>query len=164
MIILSHGNLLNAEADGLVNPVNTVGVMGKGIALQFKRAHPANYAAYRTACRERRVELGRMFIFDSGRPGPQRYVINFPTKGHWRTDSKLDDIEAGLADLVHVVDEKKINSVAIPALGCGNGGLNWNDVKPLIKSAFATIPEVRILLFPPEWAPGEVDGRPRGHR
>ncbi|MEV7328957.1 macro domain-containing protein [Micromonospora sp. NPDC093244] len=157
MIIISQGNLLTAEADALVNTVNTVGVMGKGIALQFKRAYPANYAAYRTACRENRVELGRMFVFDSARLGPRRYVINFPTKGHWRANSRLEDIQAGLADLVRVIHEREITSVAVPALGCGNGGLSWDIVRPLIEGAFAETPEVRVLLFPPEGAPDPAD-------
>ncbi|MFG1882779.1 macro domain-containing protein [Micromonospora sp. NPDC049102] len=157
MIIVSHGDLLTAEADALVNAVNTVGVMGKGIALQFKRAYPANYAAYRTACRENHVALGRMFVFESTRLGPRRYVINFPTKGHWRANSKLDDIRAGLSDLVRVVRERKITSVAMPALGCGNGGLNWEDVRPLIEGAFAETPDVRVLLFRPEGAPDPAD-------
>ncbi|MFI7606705.1 macro domain-containing protein [Micromonospora sp. NPDC049366] len=157
MIILSHGNLLTADADALVNTVNTVGVMGKGIALQFKRAYPANYAAYRAACGSNEVRLGRVFVFDSARLGPRRYVINFPTKGHWRADSRLSDIEAGLADLVRVVRERQITSVAVPALGCGNGGLDWNEVRPAIERAFAELPDVRVLLFPPEGAPDPAD-------
>ncbi|SBT54891.1 type II toxin-antitoxin system antitoxin DNA ADP-ribosyl glycohydrolase DarG [Micromonospora narathiwatensis] len=157
MIIISHGNLLTADADALVNTVNTVGVMGKGIALQFKRAYPANYAAYRAACAADEVKLGRMFVFDSARLGPRRYVINFPTKGHWRANSKLPDIQDGLADLVRVVRERQITSLAVPALGCGNGGLIWDDVRPVIERAFAEIPHVRVLLFPPEGAPDPAD-------
>ncbi|MFG3703925.1 macro domain-containing protein [Micromonospora sp. NPDC047670] len=157
MIVISHGNLLTADADALVNTVNTVGVMGKGIALQFKRAYPANYAAYRAACAAKEVELGRMFVFDSGRLGSRRYVINFPTKGHWRANSKLSDIRAGLADLVRVVRERHIGSVAMPALGCGNGGLDWGEVRPVIEQAFADLPDVRVLLFPPEGAPEPSD-------
>ncbi|MEW2381457.1 macro domain-containing protein [Micromonospora sp. NPDC047707] len=157
MIIIGHGNLLTADTEALVNTVNTVGVMGKGIALQFKRAYPANYAAYRQACAANEVELGRMFVFDSARLGPRRYVINFPTKGHWRANSKLSDIQAGLTDLVRVVRERQITSVAVPALGCGNGGLNWDEVRPAIEHAFAEVPDVRVLLFPPEGAPNPAD-------
>ncbi|BCL15906.1 type II toxin-antitoxin system antitoxin DNA ADP-ribosyl glycohydrolase DarG [Micromonospora sagamiensis] len=157
MIVISHGNLLTAEADALVNTVNTVGVMGKGIALQFKRAYPANYRAYRAACAAKDVELGRMFVFDSGLVGCRRYVINFPTKGHWRASSKLSDIRNGLADLVRVVRERQISSVAVPALGCGNGGLEWGQVRPLIEQAFAELPEIRVLLFPPEGPPEPAD-------
>ncbi|MFI5835008.1 macro domain-containing protein [Micromonospora sp. NPDC051300] len=153
MIIISHGNLLTADAEALVNTVNTVGVMGKGIALQFKRAHPANFTAYRAACAAGEVALGTMFVFDSGRLGPRRLIINFPTKGHWRSRSRLGDIEAGLVDLVRVVRERRISSVAVPALGCGNGGLEWPVVRSRIEQAFAALPDVRVLLFPPEGAP-----------
>lgn len=157
MITICHGNLLTAEAQALVNTVNTVGVMGKGIALQFKRAYPANYAAYRAACAASEVKLGKMFVFDSARLGPRRYVINFPTKGHWRAGSKLSDIQAGLADLVRVVRERQITSIAVPALGCGNGGLNWDEVRQAIEHAFAALPDVQVLLFPPEGAPRPAD-------
>ncbi|MEU4470262.1 macro domain-containing protein [Micromonospora sp. NPDC023888] len=149
MIIAAHGNLMTADAEALVNAVNTVGVMGKGIALQFKRAYPANYAAYRTACAAKEIKLGQMFLFDSARPGPGRYVINFPTKGHWRTSSKVADVQAGLLDLVRVVRAHGISSVAVPALGCGNGGLDWDEIRPLIERAFAALPDVRVLVFPP---------------
>lgn len=124
MIQEAHGNLLDAEADALVNTVNTVGVMGKGIALQFKRAFPENYKAYKRACDQGAVELGQMFIWDAGAlagDGP-RYVINFPTKKHWRSKSKLSDIRAGLDDLVRQLKDLSINSVAVPPLGCGHGG------------------------------------------
>ncbi|WP_329107718.1 macro domain-containing protein [Micromonospora sp. NBC_01699] len=157
MIVISHGNLLTADAEALVNTVNTVGVMGKGIALQFKRAYPPNYAAYRMACAAGQVKLGEMFVFDSGRLGLRRYVINFPTKGHWRARSKLVDIRRGLADLVRVVHEHKISSVAVPALGCGNGGLDWEEIRPEITRAFAELPDVQVLLFPPEGAPDPGD-------
>ncbi|MEV4479083.1 macro domain-containing protein [Micromonospora coxensis] len=161
MIVLSHGNLLTAQAEALVNAVNTVGVMGKGIALQFKRAYPANYAAYRSACIAKEVRPGEMFVFDSARPGPRRYVINFPTKGHWRAASTLSDIETGLTDLVRVVRERRISSVAVPALGCGNGGLDWDVVRPLTERAFAELPDVQVLLFPPVGDAPARGGEPR---
>jgi O-acetyl-ADP-ribose deacetylase (regulator of RNase III) len=148
-----HGNLLTADVDALVNTVNTVGVMGKGIALQFKRAYPANYAAYRAACARDEVRLGRMFVVDSGALGPRRYVINFPTKGHWRSAARIEDIEAGLEDLVRVVRELGVGSIAIPALGCGNGGLAWPEVRPLIEHACAQIPDVRAVIFAPAGVP-----------
>ncbi|MFV2103727.1 macro domain-containing protein [Micromonospora sp. LOL_024] len=153
MIILSRGNLLIADVDALVNTVNTVGVMGKGIALQFKRAYPANYAAYRSACAKNEVRLGQMLVFNSARLGPRRFVINFPTKGHWRATSALSDIHVGLADLVRVVRDRQITSIAVPALGCGNGGLDWKQVRPAIEQAFTDLPDVRVLLFPPPGAP-----------
>jgi O-acetyl-ADP-ribose deacetylase (regulator of RNase III) len=153
MIEDGHGNLLTADVEALVNTVNTVGVMGKGIALQFKRAYPANYRAYRNACARGDVRMGQMFLFDTGVPGPHRYVINFPTKQHWRSRSRPDDIRAGLDALVDVVAEHGITSLAIPALGCGNGGLAWNVVRPLIESAFARMHEVRVVVFAPDGAP-----------
>jgi O-acetyl-ADP-ribose deacetylase (regulator of RNase III) len=157
VIVISHGNLLTADAEALVNTVNTVGVMGKGIALQFKRAYPDNYQAYRTACATRQVRLGEMFVFDSGRLGPRRYIINFPTKDHWRSRSRIADIRAGLADLVRVVNERQISSIAIPALGCGNGGLRWEEVHPEIERATKELNGVRVLLFPPEGAPDPTE-------
>ncbi|TYC07134.1 macro domain-containing protein [Micromonospora sp. WP24] len=149
MITIRHGNLLDADTEALVNAVNTVGVMGKGIALAFKQAYPANYAAYRAACAARTVRLGQMFVHDSGLPDRHRHVINFPTKRHWRSPSRLADVAAGLPDLVRVLREHRITSVAVPALGCGNGGLDWATVRPLIEAAFAGLPDVRVLLYPP---------------
>lgn len=153
MIEEGHGNLLAAEVDALVNTVNTVGVMGKGIALQFKRAYPANYRAYRNACDRGEVRLGQMYVFDTGVRGPRRFIVNFPTKRHWRSPSQLSDIEAGLDALVTAVSRHGISSIAIPALGCGNGGLIWSDVRPLIERACRQMPSVRAVVFPPEGAP-----------
>ena len=159
MIREQHGNLLEAKAEALVNTVNTVGVMGKGIALQFKRAFPANYKAYKRACDQGDVELGRMLVWDAGalaKDGP-RYVINFPTKKHWRSKSRLEDIEAGLRDLVRIVADLSIRSIALPPLGCGHGGLRWEDVRPVIVGAFEGAQEVDVQLFPPEGAPAAAD-------
>lgn len=158
MIQEAHGNLLDAEADALVNTVNTVGVMGKGIALQFKRAFPANYKAYKRACDQGVVELGRMFIWDAGAiAGGPRYIINFPTKKHWRSKSKLEDIRAGLDDLVRQLKDLSVTSVAVPPLGCGHGGLQWDQVRPLIESAFEELPDVTVLMYPPEGAPAAAE-------
>ena len=153
MIEEGHGNLLTAEVEALVNTVNTVGVMGKGIALQFKRAFPANFRAYRAACARDEVRLGQVWTYDTGVIGARRYIVNFPTKGHWRSNSRLADIAAGLDSLVSAVQEHRIGSVAIPALGCGNGGLDWADVRPLIEQACARMPTVRAVVFAPEGAP-----------
>jgi O-acetyl-ADP-ribose deacetylase (regulator of RNase III) len=153
MIEEGHGNLLTVDVDALVNTVNTVGVMGKGIALQFKRAYPANHKAYQAACARGEVRLGRMFVVGSGVLGPRRYIINFPTKKHWRSASRLADIQAGLDDLVRVVGELGVTSLAIPALGCGNGGLDWAVVRPLIEQTCARMPDVRAVLFAPAGAP-----------
>jgi len=132
------GSLLDAPADALVNTVNTVGIMGKGLALQFKQAYPGNFRAYQAACRNGEVRLGRMFVYEPGVPGQPRCLINFPTKGHWRANSKLSDIRTGLADLRQVILDRGITSIAVPPLGCGNGGLSWQDVRPLIVGHLAT--------------------------
>ena len=155
MISIGQGNLLHADVDALVNTVNTVGVMGKGIALQFKRAYPSMFAAYETAANKRELRLGVMHVYETGQMNP-RFVVNFPTKGHWRAGSKLRDIEAGLDDLIRVVRELGITSIAVPPLGCGNGGLNWADVEPLIRAAFAAVPDVNVVLYPPAGAPAAV--------
>jgi O-acetyl-ADP-ribose deacetylase (regulator of RNase III) len=153
MIEEGQGNLLTADVEALVNTVNTVGVMGKGIALQFKRAYPAVYKEYKAACARDEVKLGQMFVVDTGAMGPRRYVINFPTKQHWRTPSRLEDVRSGLDDLVRVTNELGVRSIAIPALGCGNGGLKWAAVRPLIERACARMPDVRALVFAPSGAP-----------
>ncbi len=154
MIELASGNLLDAQVDALVNTVNTVGVMGKGIALQFRQAYPDMFRAYERACRAGEVRLGEVSVFDvGGLIGGPRWIINFPTKGHWRAKSRLPDVETGLQDLVRVVRQLGIRSVAVPPLGCGNGGLDWEDVRPLIECAAAAIPDVRMLVYAPGGAP-----------
>lgn len=153
MIEITRGNLLTADAEALVNTVNTVGVMGKGIALQFKQAFPENYRCYRRACDKGEVEPGRMLVFETGRMLNPRYVVNFPTKRHWRDKSRLTDIRAGLGTLVEEIRRRSISSVAVPPLGCGNGGLDWAVVRPLIEDAMNQVPEVRVLLFEPAGAP-----------
>jgi len=153
----AHGNLLQADVDALVNTVNTVGVMGKGIALQFKRAYPENFTAYETACQLGEVRLGSMFVHRTGQMTRPHYILNFPTKGHWRAKSRLKDVETGLRDLRRVIETLGIRSVAVPPLGCGNGGLEWNDVRELIYALLANLPDVRILVYPPEGAPHARD-------
>jgi O-acetyl-ADP-ribose deacetylase (regulator of RNase III) len=127
--------------------------MGKGIALQFKQAFPENFTAYERACHAGEVRPGRMFVFETRSMIGPKYIINFPTKRHWRGDSRLEDIEAGLKDLIQVVTRLGIQSIAVPPLGCGLGGLNWGHVRPRIEQAFASLPEVRVLLFAPSGAP-----------
>ena len=130
MVELVTGNLLQADVEALVNTVNTVGAMGKGIALQFKQAYPANFEAYRKAVARGDVQPGRMFVFETGLLTNPRIIVNFPTKRHWRGGSRIEDIDAGLQDLAHVIVTRGIRSIAIPPLGCGNGGLDWGEVRP----------------------------------
>ena len=153
MIERAEGDILKAEADALVNTVNCVGVMGRGIALQFKKAFPNNYRAYHSACKRGEVRPGRMLVHDLGPQASPRYVINFPTKRHWKGKSRLEDIRSGLEALLDEVRSRGIRSIAVPPLGAGLGGLNWMDVRPLIVSTFAAIPDVRVLLFEPGGAP-----------
>ena len=151
MIQIAKGNLLVAPVDALVNTVNTKGIMGKGIALQFKQAFPAMFRDYEKACKAGEVQLGKMHVFDrGGLAGAPHWIVNFPTKGHWRERSRLTDIETGLEDLVTTIRRLGIRSIAIPPLGCGNGGLNWTDVRPRIEAAFTNLPDVNVLLFEPE--------------
>ncbi len=153
MIELTQGNLLRADAEALVNTVNTVGYMGKGIALQFKQAFPENFDAYRRACERDEVQTGKMFVYETAALYNPHYIINFPTKQHWRGKSKLAYVEQGLIALIDEVKQRGIQSIAVPPLGCGLGGLAWDIVRPLIEDAFASIPNVRVLLFAPQNAP-----------
>lgn len=149
MIRLTQGNLLQANVEALVNTVNTEGVMGKGIALQFKRAFPDNFAAYESACRRRHVEVGKMFVFEAAGVDGPRWIINFPTKKHWRQPSTMGYIRDGLADLVQVTQQLGIRSLAVPPLGCGLGGLDWPEVRTAIEAAMSKLPDVEVLVFEP---------------
>ena len=130
---------MTAEREALVNTVNCVGVMGRGVALAYKRRFPANFKAYKAACEWGEVELGRMFVFETGELMP-RFIINFPTKQHWRGRSRLADIDRGLSALVTEIERRGIRSIALPPLGCGLGGLDWNDVKPRIHGTLSPTP------------------------
>lgn len=159
MIEHVFGNVLETPAEALVNTVNTVGVMGKGIALQFRKAFPANYDAYVEACKRDEVVIGRVFVTElTGQLTGPRLIINFPTKEHWRSSSRLADIAAGLVDLRQVLIDREVRSIAVPPLGCGLGGLNWTDVRPLIEAALDDLP-LQVFLFPPQAAP-EADVMP----
>jgi O-acetyl-ADP-ribose deacetylase (regulator of RNase III) len=149
MIEFTRGNLLEAKAEALVNTVNTVGAMGKGIALLFKEAFPENFKAYATACKRKEVTVGRMFVTECRALISPKWIINFPTKQHWRGNSKMEWIETGLEDLKRVVLEKKIRSIAVPALGSGNGGLNWVDVRPKIEAALGVLNDVNVIIYGP---------------
>ena len=150
----TKGDILRADVEAIVNTVNCVGFMGRGIAAQFKRMFPANFKAYEAACKRKEVVPGRMFVFATGQLTNPRFIINFPTKRHWRGNSRIEDIDAGLIALVREVMERGIKSIAIPPLGCGLGGLEWRDVRPRIERAFADLPEVRTVVYEPNEAPG----------
>jgi O-acetyl-ADP-ribose deacetylase (regulator of RNase III) len=150
---VKSGDLLKENSEAIVNTVNCVGVMGKGVALQFKQRWPQNFKAYEAACKREEVKPGKMFIYDLGEWENPRFIINFPTKAHWRGDSKIEYIESGLRDLVYQIKRLNIKSVALPPLGCGSGGLDWDDVKRLIFSAFKDHPDVQVNLFEPKGAP-----------
>ena len=149
MMRYTQGNLLEADVEAVVNTVNTVGVMGKGVALMFKERFPANFKAYAAACKAGTVEVGRMFVTASNELQGPRWVINFPTKKHWRQPSKIEWIRSGLADLKELIREKAIHSIAIPPLGCGNGGLDWDVVRPMIEQALGDLDGVDLVIYEP---------------
>ncbi|MCU0754825.1 MAG: macro domain-containing protein [Xanthomonadales bacterium] len=153
MIEYTRGDILRSDAEALINTVNCVGVMGRGIALQFKAAFPANFKAYVLACQRAEVQPGRMFVFDTGQLTPPRIIINFPTKRHWRGKSRMEDIEAGLTALVATIRERGIHSVAVPPLGSGLGGLDWQEVRPRIEAALGALEGVRVIVFEPGGVP-----------
>ena len=153
MIEHKSGDILSEDAEALVNTVNCVGVMGRGIVLQFKNAFRENFTAYATACKKEDVRPGRMFVYETGQLTNPRLIINFPTKRHWRGKSRMEDIEAGLTALAETVRQYYIQSIAIPPLGSGLGGLDWAEVKPRIEAVMAQLPDVRVILFAPEGAP-----------
>ncbi|MGC8605526.1 MAG: type II toxin-antitoxin system antitoxin DNA ADP-ribosyl glycohydrolase DarG, partial [Desulfomonilaceae bacterium] len=153
MIRRAKGNLLEADAEAFVNTVNCVGVMGKGIALQFKRAFPENFKKYRVACKAGQVVLGRMFTHTTSSLSNPKYIINFPTKLHWKNKSRLEDIKSGLENLAQETHRLGIKSIAIPPLGCGAGGLEWKVVGPLIEYAFVDAQDVTVILYEPSGAP-----------
>ena len=156
-ITFTRGDLLAANAQALVNAVNCVGVMGRGIALQFKRAYPENFKAYAAACQRGEVVPGRMFITERGASALPQYLINFPTKRHWRGASRMEDIEAGLIALASDLQRLNIDSVALPALGAGLGGLDWPEVRTRIVSALGTLPGRQVTVYEPlhVTSPGE---------
>jgi O-acetyl-ADP-ribose deacetylase (regulator of RNase III) len=149
MIHYTQGNLLEADVEALVNTVNTVGVMGKGIALMFKERFPHNMQAYARACKAGEVMTGKMFVTETGELMGPRWIVNFPTKQHWRAKSKMEWIEAGLKDLHAFIVEQQIKSIAIPPLGAGNGGLDWSQVKPKIEQALSDLSDVDIWVYEP---------------
>lgn len=153
MIELTKGDILRADAEALVNTVNCDGFMGRGIALQFKHAFPGNFKVYAAACKRKELQPGRLLVVETGSYTNPRFIINFPTKRHWRGKSRLADIDSGLAALVIEVQRRGIRSIAVPPLGCGLGGLDWADVRPRIEKTFATLPQTHVMVFEPVGAP-----------
>jgi O-acetyl-ADP-ribose deacetylase (regulator of RNase III) len=149
MINYKTGNLLESKAEALVNTVNTIGVMGKGIALQFKNIFPNNFKLYSKACKSKEVKVGQLFVTEEeALLTGKKIIINFPTKTNWRLPSEYQYIEAGLAELVKVIKEKKIKSIAIPPLGSGNGGLDWNKVKLILEKHLSDV-DCDIYVYEP---------------
>ena len=163
MISFKTGDLLAEDAEALVNTVNCVGVMGRGIALQFKKAFPDHFRAYAAACKRGEIAPGRMFVFETGGLTNPRYIINFPTKRHWRGASRMGDIQAGLDALVREIGNRSIASIAIPPLGSGLGGLDRGEVRPLIEEALRGFDALRVVVFELGGAP-EADKMARNRR
>jgi len=149
----AHGDILKADVEALVNTVNCVGIMGRGVALQFRKAFPENFKAYADACARKELKPGTMFVHDLGTFTNPRYIINFPTKEHWKGKSQLTFIDSGLKALVREITGRGIKSIALPPLGCGLGGLKWKDVYPRIEKALKGIPDIKALVFEPQDAP-----------
>lgn len=149
MIELTSGDILKDDSEAIVNTVNCVGVMGRGIALQFKNAWPENFKAYEQACLREEVQPGRMFVYDTGQLTSPRYIINFPTKRHWRGKSRIEDIDSGLDALVAELRSRGIRSVAVPPLGSGLGGLDWAQVRPKIETVLSALDGVQVRIYEP---------------
>jgi O-acetyl-ADP-ribose deacetylase (regulator of RNase III) len=156
------GNILEEDAEALVNSVNCVGFMGRGVALQFKKAWPDNFQAYAAACRRKEVRPGHMFVFETCRLTNPKYIINFPTKRHWRSRARIDDIETGLKALVKEIQRRGIRSIALPPLGAGLGGLKWDEVRVRIERAMSDVPGVNVILFEPAGVPALPKSMRRG--
>lgn len=156
MIELTSGDILKANAEALVNTVNCDGFMGRGIAAQFKRVFPANFRAYEATCKRGEMQVGKMLITPTHTDRNPKWIVNFPTKRHWRNKSRIEDIDSGLVALADDIRRLEIRSIAIPPLGCGLGGLDWAGVRPRIESALGGLPDVRVIVFEPGGAPTAV--------
>lgn len=148
MIEYKNGDILREDVEAIVNTVNCVGIMGRGLALQFKNKFPQNFKEYQLACKNKEVQLGKMFVHQTGQLINPKYIINFPTKGHWKQNSKIEDISNGLDDLITIIEKYSIKSIAIPPLGSGLGGLDWKMVKKLIEEKLKNI-NCTVILFEP---------------
>jgi O-acetyl-ADP-ribose deacetylase (regulator of RNase III) len=149
MITFKTGNIFEEDSEAIVNTVNCVGIMGRGIALQFKKKYPANFKAYAEAAKHSEIIPGKMFVFENNKNFSPKYIINFPTKRHWRDKSRISDIQSGLQALAETIQKEKIQSIALPPLGCGLGGLNWDEVRQLIVNTFEKLSDINIIVFEP---------------
>ncbi len=155
MIYFITGDLLSSDAQALVNTVNTVGVMGKGIALQFKERFPLNFKRYKDACKAGELQPGKLLVVRETSIDGEKIIINFPTKTDWKQRSSYAYIEAGLQDLVRVIEQETIQSIAIPPLGCGNGGLKWEKVRPMMEQYLGSLP-IEVSIYEPNEAIKQV--------
>lgn len=149
MIEFKTGNILTEDAEALVNTVNCVGYMGRGIALQFKKAYPDNFKTYSIACKREEVQPGRMFVYKTDQLTNPHYIFNFPTKRHWKGKSRMEDIDAGLVALAEEIRSHNIQSIAIPPLGSGLGGLDWFEVRPRIEKMLEQFGDLKAIVFEP---------------
>ena len=149
MITFKQDNIFNIDAEAIINTVNTVGVMGKGIALQFKEKYPENFKVYKNACDNKEIYIGKVLTFETQQIYNPKYIINFPTKEHWRNPSKMEYIKSGLEDLKKFIIDKNIKSIAIPPLGAGNGKLEWNKVKKIIYNELKDLKNIDIIILEP---------------
>jgi O-acetyl-ADP-ribose deacetylase (regulator of RNase III) len=159
MIEFRTGDILRADAEALVNTVNCVGIMGRGIALQYKNDFPENFKAYEAACARQEVQPGKMFVFETQKLTNPKFIINFPTKRHWRGKSRIEDIESGLKALVEEISTRGIKSIAVPPLGSGLGGLHWAEVRSRIVEALCGLDDVDVIIFEPNGAPVATKSR-----
>jgi len=155
MIKYKTGDIFSEEAEALVNSVNCVGVMGRGIALEFKKAFPGNYNAYVDQCKRKEMRPGRVFVYETDETVFPRYIVNFPTKRHWRGKSRIEDIESGLASLTEAIRSHGIRSIAIPPLGSGLGGLPWPEVRARLEAALKAFEDVKVVIFEPGGGPAD---------
>ena len=162
MVSFLKGDLFDSDVAAYVNTVNCVGVMGRGVALQFKKRFPDNFKMYEGVCKRKEMVPGKMLVYETHSVVNPKFIINFPTKRHWRGASRMEDIEAGLSDLVSVIQAKAITSVALPPLGCGLGGLDWNVVRTRMKSVLEQLNGVRVDIYEPSSAP-QTEKIPRNH-
>jgi len=150
MITYKTGDIFKEETEAIVNTVNCIGAMGQGLALQFKEWFPNNFIAYKAVCKQKEILLGKMFVYETRLLISPAYIINFPTKQHWREITQIEDIKSGLQDLVKIIVQLRIKSIALPPFGCELDGLNWDKVRACIENAFVNLTDVEVIIFKPK--------------